>query len=382
MAKQNKFLQELLEGIGKPELAGYDFDTFPEKGTPNYPEDLIMDHQFADNIDDIKQLITTDKGNWFAIDAGTIAIIKYGTDQDVGIIIKSESAEPILLRKENAVGKELFATYLYDTIAYYYNQWGSSISLRLITFTPISKDEQLDTFIPNNDVYDRAQAMLDLISTFEVGFDITDVNDRNNMPDEGYDLYVGGTIPSSTTEIVKNSRGENKMINWSDQGDNTMVHPNVLVTWNSAGSKSTAAGKYQFLYSTWSEVSKDVVNIDNAPMSKENQDKFTLRNILKKTTGYGIAARDSEGNPTQLQYVFNMEKKIRLLNEGAMLELIQSLASEWASIPGYWNQYHKDINTIYDKYAAILNYNIKNHRSLNTDVRDYLTTLLTNNLIV
>ena len=82
----------------------------------------------------------------------------------------------------------------------------------------------------------------------------------------GYDVLFGGKV----------------MNGW--KSNTTIVHRCVFSSsdgcidksWYNKNKDSTAAGRYQFVGKTWGSVSKKLKNVDNAPMTKENQDEFGL----------------------------------------------------------------------------------------------------------
>jgi len=86
-------------------------------------------------------------------------------------------------------------------------------------------------------------------------------------------------------------------------------HPNQVVT--AGGYSSTAAGAYQFLYSTWQDTIPDVP-IDDY-MSPENQDQAALSRIEWR----GVLDE---------------------LDNGEIEAVIQKLSWEWASLPVVWSE--------------------------------------------
>lgn len=77
---------------------------------------------------------------------------------------------------------------------------------------------------------------------------------------DGYDVIVGGiNSPHTFTSFAD--------------------HPNVLVTVNSAGLKSTAAGRYQLLYRYWVAYKKQLKLTDFSPAS---QDAVAIQQIKEQ----------------------------------------------------------------------------------------------------
>jgi len=77
---------------------------------------------------------------------------------------------------------------------------------------------------------------------------------------------------------------------------------------------STAAGRYQFLGSTWKSV-----NGGNVPMTKDNQDKAAIKKINQR-----IRQTDLEGRSVKINQLVDRNKFDIMLNK---------LAREWASLP-------------------------------------------------
>jgi len=113
--------------------------------------------------------------------------------------------------------------------------------------------------------------------------------------------YTEGTLGVSNNgyDVVVGSK---KIIaGWTK--DTTIVHGN----WYDSATKSTAAGRYQFLYTTWIGNSKV-----NLPMTKDNQDKRAVELINSRL-------RDID--------------KTQLLNKAVWDKAVNKLAQEWASWP-------------------------------------------------
>jgi len=101
--------------------------------------------------------------------------------------------------------------------------------------------------------------------------------------DRGYNLIVGGELFHDYSH-----------------------HPDVLVTLNKRGLKSTAAGRYQFLYSTWCGLQKQLGLPDFSPAS---QDTAAIQLIRES------GALDD-------------------VNAGRFDEAVAKCAHIWASLPG------------------------------------------------
>lgn len=126
---------------------------------------------------------------------------------------------------------------------------------------------------------------------------------------DGYDILVGsGLIPG-----------------WNP--DYTSGHPNVKVFIESINNYSTAAGRYQFLYSTWEGLGFKEFN-------RKNQDEAAyqlLRNL-------GIAITD----PTQIFEVAQQQindNSINVNNNPKFLEFLNKTYQTWASLPNSSGQY-------------------------------------------
>lgn len=110
---------------------------------------------------------------------------------------------------------------------------------------------------------------------------------------------------------------------------------------NSAGEivNSSAAGRYQFVGTTWNSLSKKLRNVDNAPMTKENQDEFGL-NLVKSR---GVKEDDLEKALQSLDNFKSMLKKME--NEWASFKL--SLNGNYGITPEMGWEFYKGA---YQKY--------------------------------
>lgn len=108
----------------------------------------------------------------------------------------------------------------------------------------------------------------------------------------GYDVLVG------TKRVIAG---------WTS--DTTIVH--MGSDWIDKASKSSAAGRYQFLKSTWMGGTKDKPGI-NLPMTKDNQNKRAL-DIINSVIG--------------------SVDKTKLSNRNVFNSALNKLSTQWASIP-------------------------------------------------
>jgi muramidase (phage lysozyme) len=104
----------------------------------------------------------------------------------------------------------------------------------------------------------------------------------------------------------------------------TLGHPNIFVYINSIGKPSSAAGRYQFLYSTWLEINGN----SNAAFTPTNQDKAAgqlLQNggfTLKEGTDAYLVAKQQIANNT-----------IDVNQNPAFLKFLDAAYTIWASLP-------------------------------------------------
>ena len=120
--------------------------------------------------------------------------------------------------------------------------------------------------------------------------------------DDGYDVIVGGiNSPNIFTDYS--------------------AHPDVLVTVNSAGLKSTAAGRYQLLYRYWIAYSASLNLPDFSPVS---QDRIAIQQITEQHALADIQA-------------------------GNIASAIGKCSNIWASLPG--NSYKQGGHSVDDLIA-------------------------------
>jgi muramidase (phage lysozyme) len=120
--------------------------------------------------------------------------------------------------------------------------------------------------------------------------------------DDGYDVIVGGiNSPNTFTDYS--------------------AHPDVLVTVNSAGLKSTAAGRYQLLYRYWVAYQATLNLPDFSPVS---QDLIVIRQITEQRALADIQA-------------------------GNIASAIGKCSNIWASLPG--NTYGQHMHSVDDLIA-------------------------------
>jgi muramidase (phage lysozyme) len=145
----------------------------------------------------------------------------------------------------------------------------------------------------------RVLAALDLIAHSEIGDALLAVSE------DGYNVLVGSTPahPRLFTSYLK--------------------HPDILVTVNSAGLKSTAAGRYQFLHRTWK-------GLGLPDFSPENQDRGCI-DLFKQVHAY-----------------------VRI-QSGDVRNWISMCAPIWASLPGAgYGQHENKMDDLAEAYFAAL----------------------------
>ncbi|WAH56527.1 glycoside hydrolase family 104 protein [Pseudomonas silvicola] len=122
----------------------------------------------------------------------------------------------------------------------------------------------------------------------------------------GYDVIVGGlNSPNTFTAYA--------------------AHPNVLVTVNNAGLKSTAAGRYQLLYRYWVAYSALLKLPDFSPLS---QDRIAIQQIVER-------------------------KALADIKEGNIAQAISKCSNIWASLPGNtYGQHMHSTDSLIAQYIA------------------------------
>lgn len=98
--------------------------------------------------------------------------------------------------------------------------------------------------------------------------------------------------------------------------------------WYQKSADSTAAGRYQFLGSTWKSISKKLLGVDNAPFNKKNQDLFGAYLIYKRTSSTQKFTKGKYAGIT-----IPKPPALTSLNQNNFYLLLDSLAPEWASFP-------------------------------------------------
>jgi len=122
----------------------------------------------------------------------------------------------------------------------------------------------------------------------------------------GYDVIVGG-MDSPNTFTSYNE------------------HPNVLVTVNSKGLKSTAAGRYQLLYRYWVAYKKQLSLSDYSPAS---QDAVAIQQIKER-------------------------KALSDIENGNIKDAIYKCSNIWASLPGNaYGQRQHPLEDLIAKYKS------------------------------
>lgn len=131
--------------------------------------------------------------------------------------------------------------------------------------------------------------------------------------------------------------------------DTNQLHPNICWPFGK-GNCSTAAGRYQFLYSTWVGTMGA-----NTSFSKKNQDLGGIKLVLKRTTN-DIALKSYNIAQSGVTDVSKNDSFLKILGTGK-----SNFAGEWASIPDRTGKYQYagqsgklTPQTIYDLYLTIL----------------------------
>lgn len=121
----------------------------------------------------------------------------------------------------------------------------------------------------------------------------------------------------------------------------TKGHQNKAWLIKSGDYSSTAAGRYQILGFTWLEMSKKLLNTDNAPFNKENQ------NII------GAALVRGRNKIQKLdKATIPKPPDLKNLNSSNFTKLLDSLSPEWTSIPYSGNGGKKSYSGQKTKYTA------------------------------
>ncbi len=144
------------------------------------------------------------------------------------------------------------------------------------------------------------------------------------------------TIAWSEGTAGKGDDGYNKLVDGLDSPvffSSYTNHPNILVTVNRKGLKSTAAGRYQFLFRHWGHYKAMLCLPDFGPVS---QDKWAIQ-LIKERTAFGDVIR------------------------GDIKTAIRKCSNIWASLPGagYGQPEHSMDNLIakYISYGGVVNAN-------------------------
>jgi muramidase (phage lysozyme) len=156
----------------------------------------------------------------------------------------------------------------------------------------VSQFGKVDSSIP-----DWARALLDMISYTEG----TSQKGKN-----GYDVIVGGGI----------------IPNWNE--NYTGQHPKISVKLRGL-KDSTAAGRYQFLYSTWKEI-KDITF--SSPFNKLNQDKGGFYLIKRRLSNPDDGEEAFKLALSGIKDVNQNPYFLNILGTGKI-----NFAGEWASLP-------------------------------------------------
>jgi muramidase (phage lysozyme) len=145
----------------------------------------------------------------------------------------------------------------------------------------------------------RVAAFLDMLA-FSEGTD----NGRQRTLNDGYDVLVGGGLFTDFSQ-----------------------HPRIVVELPRLGIRSTAAGRYQFLASTWAEVAAALNLPDFGP---ESQDRACVQLIRRR-------------------------KALAMVNAGEFRAAVDACRKEWASLPGAgYGQHEQRIGLLEDVYQNAL----------------------------
>lgn len=98
--------------------------------------------------------------------------------------------------------------------------------------------------------------------------------------------------------------------------------------WYQESVDSTAAGRYQFLGSTWKSTSKKLLDLNNAKFNKRNQDLFAAYKIYQRIKS---SQSFSEGKYAGIK--IPKPPALSTLNKNNFYMLLDALAPEWASLP-------------------------------------------------
>lgn len=131
-------------------------------------------------------------------------------------------------------------------------------------------------------------------------------SNSKHTKNNGYDVIVGGLNSPNTFSSYA-------------------AHPDVLVTVNNAGLKSTAAGRYQLLYRYWVAYSASLKLPDFSPLS---QDRIAIQQITERQALADIKA-------------------------GNIASAISKCSNIWASLPGNtYGQHAHSADTLIAQYIA------------------------------
>ncbi|MBC3953734.1 glycoside hydrolase family 24 protein [Pseudomonas triticifolii] len=127
--------------------------------------------------------------------------------------------------------------------------------------------------------------------------------------DDGYDVVVGGFDSPNT---------------FNDYSEHP-EHPDVLVTVNSHGLKSTAAGRYQLLYRYWCYYRKHMKLEGFGPL---NQDRIAIQQIRE-------------------------QRAFAFIQSGHLSVAIARCSNIWASLPGnHYDQHQGSFSSLIRAYES------------------------------
>lgn len=147
----------------------------------------------------------------------------------------------------------------------------------------------------------NVRAFLDMLAWSEIGPGLLEHSD------DGYDVLVGSTARAPLLF------------------DSYATHPNVLMTLNKTGLKSTAAGRYQILARYWPHY-RDLLKLsDFGPV---NQDLYAIQQLRER-------------------------KALPLIEAGHITAAIALVSNIWASLPGAgYGQHEHEVKNLLAAYKV------------------------------
>ena len=235
-----------------------------------------------------------------------------------------EVLPPVEIPVSNGIYRDLIDKMPDNSARYYGGVYSNSVEYTGQMEKVVRKikvnDDVLGKVSPISGMPPTVKSLLDVISVMESTAGYGDFN--------GYDVYFG---------FYK--------LKGYDAYDSDPLHPNIKIVFNKRGDKTTAAGRYQFNYPTWSSTMGS-----NIGMSKVNQDMAAWRRMLKNVPQSKI---DSIGEN-------NIEQFKLVIGGSSTFKDPNCLAGIWASLPsnysgpsGFYGQNTKNqssYNQLFDLY--------------------------------